>query len=95
MPARAIMPPAAERETDPIAQLDQLRFGELGMELLPHGIVCIVRAPHDGVGISERQPLAVRVLLRAVVRQELVELRRAKLRAMLGSTGNRIGEVLS
>ena len=73
---------------DERSELDQLRFGEVLVELFPHLIIITRRVPADGVGVTERYALAFgeeRRLLEVVETVQLFFVR--KLRGILLPSG--------
>ena len=44
-------------EAGPIADLDNLRLGELRVKICPQRVVCEIRVPQDGISITQRNLL--------------------------------------
>lgn len=62
------------RQCDEIPQFDQFRFGEVGMQLRPHGVVGEVRVPRDGLRPLQGRLLPIAENRRLAELDHLVEL---------------------
>ena len=62
----------AARQSDKEPQLDQLRIGEVGMEVRPERIVGEVRVPDDGAGVAQSGLLPVSEPIGVLELQEVV-----------------------
>src|SRR5262245_23049319 len=62
----------AEREADEKTEFNQLRNGEMSMQLLPQLVIGDVRVPGDGAGVSERDFFPLGEFLRVGEIEQLV-----------------------